>query len=95
MNIRHILLMVFAWCGMSSMQAKPIVEIRLNQVGYYPDEEKVVVFEGIKAKEKITVTDPLPRSMWRRPGSNAWTGSSLPLARCLCKITLCPRFQQA
>ena len=45
--------MVFAWCGMSSMQAKPIVEIRLNQVGYFPDEEKVVVFEGIKAKEKI------------------------------------------
>ena len=49
--------MVLAWLGMSSMQAKPIVEIRLNQVGYYPDEEKVVVFEGINAKEKITVTD--------------------------------------
>ena len=49
--------MMLAWLGMSSMQAKPIVEIRLNQVGYYPDEEKVVVFEGINAKEKITVTD--------------------------------------
>ena len=48
---------MLAWLGMSSMQAKPIVEIRLNQVGYYPDEEKVVVFEGINAKEKITVTD--------------------------------------
>lgn len=57
MKIRHLLIMALAWCGMSSMQAKPIVEIRLNQVGYYPDEEKVVVFEGIKAKEKITVTD--------------------------------------
>lgn len=57
MKIRHGLIMVLAWLGMSSMQAKPIVEIRLNQVGYYPDEEKVVVFEGIKAKEKITVTD--------------------------------------
>ena len=57
MKIRHGLIMVLAWLGMSSMQAKPIVEIRLNQVGYYPDEEKVVVFEGINAKEKITVTD--------------------------------------
>ena len=57
MKIRHGVIMVLAWLGMSSMQAKPIVEIRLNQVGYYPDEEKVVVFEGINAKEKITVTD--------------------------------------
>ena len=57
MKIRHGLIIVLAWLGMSSMQAKPIVEIRLNQVGYYPDEEKVVVFEGINAKEKITVTD--------------------------------------
>ena len=57
MKIRHGLIIMLAWLGMSSMQAKPIVEIRLNQVGYYPDEEKVVVFEGINAKEKITVTD--------------------------------------
>ncbi|MBP5711385.1 MAG: glycoside hydrolase family 9 protein [Prevotella sp.] len=57
MKIRYGLIMMLAWLGMSSMQAKPIVEIRLNQVGYYPDEEKVVVFEGINAKEKITVTD--------------------------------------
>lgn len=52
-----ILIGIFACGGLLSAQAKPTVEIRLNQVGYYPDEEKVVVFEGINAKAKITVTD--------------------------------------
>lgn len=58
MRIRQtILIGLFACGGLLSVQAKPTVEIRLNQVGYYPDEEKVVVFEGINAKAKITVTD--------------------------------------
>lgn len=58
MKIRQtILIGLFACGGLLSAQAKPTVEIRLNQVGYYPDEEKVVVFEGINAKAKITVTD--------------------------------------
>lgn len=58
MRIRQtILIGIFACGGLLSAQAKPTVEIRLNQVGYYPDEEKVVVFEGINAKAKITVTD--------------------------------------
>ena len=58
MRIRQtILIGLFACGGLLSAQAKPTVEIRLNQVGYYPDEEKVVVFEGINAKAKITVTD--------------------------------------
>lgn len=52
-----ILIGIFACGGLLSAQAKSTVEIRLNQVGYYPDEEKVVVFEGINAKAKITVTD--------------------------------------
>ena len=38
-------------------QAKDDVLVYLNQVGYYPDEEKVVVVEGINAKEKMQVTD--------------------------------------
>lgn len=33
------------------------VKVYLNQVGYYPEEEKVVVFEGINEKTKLTVTD--------------------------------------
>ena len=58
MRIRQtILIGLFACGGLLSAQAKPTVEIRLNQVGYYPDEEKVVVFEGINANAKITVTD--------------------------------------
>lgn len=58
MRIRQtILIGIFACGGLLSAQAKPTVEIRLNQVGYYPDEEKVVVFEGINVKAKITVTD--------------------------------------
>lgn len=55
--LRKILVFALAWCGMLFVQAKPVVEIRINQVGYYPDEEKVVVFEGIKANAKITVTN--------------------------------------
>ena len=38
-----------------SAQAKDDVHVYLNQVGYYPDEEKVVVVEGINAKEKMQV----------------------------------------
>ena len=33
------------------------VKIYLNQVGYYPDEEKVVVLEGIDEKAKLTVSN--------------------------------------
>ena len=50
-----------AWAVMAvtamSVQAKTDVHVFLNQVGYYPDEEKVVVVEGISAKEKMQVTD--------------------------------------
>lgn len=41
----------------SAMNAAKPVRFYVNQVGYYPNEEKVVVLEGIKAKTKLTVKD--------------------------------------
>ena len=55
--MRQICMIILAFGIMMPIQAKSEVEIRLNQVGYYPDEEKVVVFEGIKPNAKIIVTD--------------------------------------
>ncbi len=40
------------------LQAKEQVEIRLNQVGYTPQQEKVVVVEGINPAGKLRVTTP-------------------------------------
>jgi endoglucanase len=40
-----------------SVQAQKGVAIHVNQVGYFPNEEKVVVVEGIGSKTKLTVTD--------------------------------------
>ena len=46
------------------LQAKEQVEIRLNQVGYTPQQEKVVVVEGINPAGKLRVTRPTAR-LWR------------------------------
>ena len=46
----------FAMASFQVNGATP-VKIYLNQVGYYPDEEKVVIFEGIDASSKLTVSN--------------------------------------
>ena len=44
---------------MASLQANGATPVRifLNQVGYYPDEEKMVVFEGIDENAALTVSN--------------------------------------
>ena len=51
------LLLMLAVSAAVSVQAGGKVSVFLNQVGYYPDEEKVVVMEGISTKEKLQVMD--------------------------------------
>lgn len=51
------LLLMLAVSAAVSAQAGGKVSVFLNQVGYYPDEEKVVVMEGISTKEKLQVMD--------------------------------------
>ena len=51
------LLLMLAVSAVVSAQAGGKVSVFLNQVGYYPDEEKVVVMEGISTKEKLQVMD--------------------------------------
>ena len=45
-------------CVALSMQAGSGVQIRRNQVGMYPQQEKVVVIEGTNPKGKLRVTTP-------------------------------------
>lgn len=45
-------------CTALCIQATDKVEIRRNQVGYAPQQEKVVVVEGVNPKGKLRVTSP-------------------------------------
>lgn len=45
-------------CSMIGTQAKDGVSIRRNQVGYYPQQEKVIVVEGTNPSGKLRVTTP-------------------------------------
>ena len=45
-------------CIALSMQAGDGVQIRRNQVGVTPHQEKVVVVEGVNPKGKLRVTTP-------------------------------------
>ena len=45
-------------CVALSMQAGSGVQIRRNQVGMYPQQEKVVVIEGTNPRGKLRVTTP-------------------------------------
>ena len=46
-----------------SLQAKEQVEIRLNQVGYGPQQEKVIVVEGTNPAGKLRVTTPAGKTL--------------------------------
>jgi endoglucanase len=53
--VKKLLLSSAALALVVCASAKSDVAIRLNQVGYFPDEEKVVVIEGINPAGKIQV----------------------------------------
>ena len=52
------LMMAALLCSVTGMQAQNEVQIRRNQVGCYPQQEKVVVFEGKNPGGKVRVTTP-------------------------------------
>ena len=45
-------------CLCLSTNAQPSESIRRNQVGYYPQQEKVIVVEGLNPGNKLRVTTP-------------------------------------
>ncbi|MBP3844272.1 MAG: hypothetical protein J6E48_03925, partial [Prevotella sp.] len=53
--VKKLLLSSAALALVACASAKSDVAIRLNQVGYFPNEEKVVVIEGINPAGKIQV----------------------------------------
>ena len=55
--MKSILLTVLA-CTVLNLQAKDDVQIRRNQVGCYPQQEKVIVVEGANPGSKVRVTTP-------------------------------------
>ena len=66
-----------ALCAAVCLQAKCGVEIRHNQVGYSPSQEKVIVVEGVNPAGKLRVTAPDGRKI--KPASvrkavSPWSG---------------------
>ena len=57
MNKKKLFLAAAALLTGVSAQAASEPRAFLNQVGYYPNEEKVIVLEGVGDKEKLQVTD--------------------------------------
>ena len=53
-----LILVAAMYCSMVGSQAQEVVQIRRNQVGYYPQQEKVIVVEGTKPGNKVRVTTP-------------------------------------
>lgn len=56
-GIKILVMMAFA-CAAISVQAKDVVQLRRNQVGCYPDQEKVIVVEGRNPGSKLRITTP-------------------------------------
>lgn len=54
---RVVLLLAMEYSALSIL-AQGDVEIRRNQVGYTPEQEKVIVVEGLNPNGKVKVTDP-------------------------------------
>ena len=56
--MRKLLFTMTLACSLLGTQAKDGVSIRRNQVGYYPQQEKVIVVEGVNPANKLRVTTP-------------------------------------
>ena len=55
---KQLFVMMAMVCAVAGMQAKDGVQIRRNQVGCYPTQEKVIVVEGTNPGSKVRVTTP-------------------------------------
>ena len=66
--------------GISTVSAQESEAIRRNQVGYYPQQEKVVVVEGVNPKGKVRVTAPdgkaLKPKATIRKAISPWSGKT-------------------
>lgn len=65
-------------CGLLSVTSLQ-AQIRYNQVGCYPDQEKVIVVEGVNPEGKVRVTTPkgkllTPKVM--REAVSPWSGKT-------------------
>lgn len=62
MKKRVVLLLLFA-CSVMGLQAQGNIEIRRNQVGVGPQQEKVIVVEGVNPEGKVRVSNPEGKTM--------------------------------
>ena len=56
--MKRLILTIAVTCTAMGMQAQGGIEIRRNQVGCYPQQEKVIVVEGMNPSGKVRVTTP-------------------------------------
>ena len=76
MKKKLFLLLMLAAATMA-VQGKNDVEIRLNQVGYAPQQEKVIVVEGINPAGKVRIVTPDGRKLKAksvRKATSPWSG---------------------
>ena len=78
--MKRTILTIAATCTFVGMQAQGGTEIRRNQVGCYPQQEKVIVVEGTNPAGKVRVTTPegktvKPRTVVRKAVS-PWSGKT-------------------
>ncbi len=58
LNMKKLVLTIVMMSATINMMAQSGVEIRRNQVGSYPQQEKVIVVEGMNPSGKVKVTSP-------------------------------------
>ncbi len=66
-------------CSALTVQAKDDVQIRRNQVGYFPQQEKVIVVEGQNPSGKIRVKTPegkVLKPKVKRKAVSPWSGKT-------------------
>ena len=77
--MKRTLLVIALSASVWGLQAQNQVEIRRNQVGCYPSQEKVIVVEGVNPEGKVKVTTPkgkvlTPKVM--REAVSPWSGKT-------------------
>jgi len=77
--MKRLITMMALLATVAGVQAKDDVTIRRNQVGYYPQQEKIIVVEGANPKGKLRVTTPdgkvvKPKVM--RKAVSPWSGKT-------------------
>ncbi len=78
--MNRLILTFVAACAAAGTMAQDGVEIRRNQVGCYPQQEKVIVVEGINPSGKVRVTMPDGKTTKPKKGArkavSPWSGKT-------------------